>query len=61
MEQHVGGFFDIKFVGPVALKQAAFDYFCHFGRGLFQPIMSSGAAQLDESDSAASIRNRPKL
>jgi CRISPR-associated protein Csb2 len=42
--------------GPIFLGHS-----CHFGLGLFQPILSSGAAQLDESDSAASIRNRPKL
>jgi hypothetical protein len=34
---------------------------CHFGLGLFQPIISSGAAQLEESDSAASTRNRSTL
>jgi hypothetical protein len=54
-------FFEIEFVEPVALPVPAFGHSCHFGLGLFQPIMSSGAAQLDESDSAASIRNRPKL
>jgi hypothetical protein len=33
----------------------------YFGLGLFQPIMSSGAAQLDEGDSGASIRNQSQL
>lgn len=37
MEQRVSGFFEIKFVGPVALKQPAFGYACHFGLGLFVP------------------------
>ena len=60
-ERRVGLFFEIEFVEPIALPVPAFGHSCHFGLGLFQPIMSSGAAQLDESDSAASIRNRPKL
>jgi CRISPR-associated protein Csb2 len=60
-ERRVGMFFEIEFVQPVALPVPAFGHSCHFGLGLFQPIMSSGAAKLDESDSAASIRNRPKL
>jgi hypothetical protein len=37
MEQRVGGLFEIEFVGPVALKQPAFGYSCHFGLGLFVP------------------------
>lgn len=41
--------------GPLALG-----YGSHFGLGVFQPILSSKAAQLDESDSAASIRNQSK-
>jgi CRISPR-associated protein Csb2 len=58
---HDGGMsFAIEFPKPVC-GPIAVGYGSHFGLGLFQPIMSSGAAQLDESDSAASIRNRPKL
>lgn len=37
MEQRVGGFFEIKFVGPVALQQPALGYSCHFGLDLFMP------------------------
>ena len=55
-----GNAFIITFPEPVS-GPLAFGYGSHFGLGLFQPIMSSGAAQLDESDSAASIRNRLKL
>ena len=60
-ERRVGLFFEIEFVEPVALPVPAFGHSCHFGLGLFQPIMTSGAAHLDESDSAASIRNQSKL
>jgi len=38
--------------GPLALG-----YGSHFGLGLFQPIISSGAAQLGDGDSDESIRN----
>jgi CRISPR-associated protein Csb2 len=48
--------FPKSITGPIALGHSS-----HFGLGLFVPIMSSGAAQLDESDSAASIRNQSKL
>jgi CRISPR-associated protein Csb2 len=58
---HDGGTgFTIEFPKPVC-GPIAVGYGSHFGLGLFQPIMSSGAAQLDESDSAASIRNQSKI
>jgi CRISPR-associated protein Csb2 len=60
-ERRVGLFFEIEFAEPVAFSVPALGHSCHFGLGLFQPIMSSGAAQLDEGDSAASIRNQSKL
>ncbi len=41
--------------GPISLGSSF-----HFGLGLSQPIRSSGAAQLNESDSAASIRAQLK-
>jgi len=55
-----GNAFIITFPEPVS-GPLAFGYGSHFGLGLFQPIMSSGAAQLDESNSTASIRNQSKL
>ncbi|MGI8604404.1 MAG: type I-G CRISPR-associated protein Csb2 [Verrucomicrobiales bacterium] len=55
-----GTAFVIEFPEPVS-GPLAFGYGSHFGLGLFQPIMSSGATQLDEGDSSASLRNRSKL
>ena len=52
--------FTIEFPKPVC-GPIAVGYGSHFGLGLFQPIMSSGAAQLDESNSATSVRNPIKL
>lgn len=37
MEQRIGGFFEIEFSEPVALKQPALGHSCHFGLGLFVP------------------------
>ena len=48
--------FPKSITGPIALGHSS-----HFGLGLFVPIMSSGAAQLDESDSAATVRNQSRL
>ena len=60
-ERRVGMFFEIEFAEPVALPVPAFGHSCHFGLGLFQPIISSGAAQLNDGDSDTSIRNRSRL
>ena len=60
-ERRVGMFFEIEFAEPVALPVPAFGHSCHFGLGLFQPIISSGAAQLNDGDSAASIPNQSTL
>ena len=38
MEQRIGGFFEIEFSDPVALKQPALGHSCHFGLGLFVPV-----------------------
>lgn len=54
-----GNAFIITFPQPVS-GPLAFGYGSHFGLGLFQPVMSSGAAQLDGSGSAASARNETK-
>ena len=37
MEQRVGGFYEIEFKRPVALKQPALGHSSHFGLGLFTP------------------------
>jgi CRISPR-associated protein Csb2 len=37
MEQRIGGFFEVEFAEPVALKQPAIGHSCHFGLGLFVP------------------------
>lgn len=42
--------------GPIALGHS-----CHFGLGLFVPIVDSGAVRHDEGDSAACNRSRLKL
>jgi CRISPR-associated protein Csb2 len=55
-----GNAFIITFPEPVS-GPFALGYGSHFGLGLFQPIMSLEAAPLDESDSAASIRNPSQL
>jgi CRISPR-associated protein Csb2 len=54
-----GNAFCITFPEPIC-GPLAFGYGSHFGLGLFQPIMSSGATQLGESAAAASIRNPSK-
>ena len=38
MERRIGGFFEIEFAEPVALKQPALGHSCHFGLGLFVPM-----------------------
>jgi CRISPR-associated protein Csb2 len=50
-----GNAFIITFPEPVS-GPLAFGYGSHFGLGLFQPIISSGAPQHDECDSVASTR-----
>ena len=55
-----GNAFIVTFPEPVR-GPFAFGYGSHFSLGLFQPIMSSGAAQLDESGLAPPIRNQSKL
>jgi CRISPR-associated protein Csb2 len=58
---HDGGTgFSIEFSKPVC-GPIAVGYGSHFGLGLFQPIMNSGAAQLNEGDSDESVRNQSKL
>jgi CRISPR-associated protein Csb2 len=37
MEQRIGGFYEVEFEEPVALKQPALGHSCHFGLGLFIP------------------------
>jgi CRISPR-associated protein Csb2 len=39
MEQRVGGFFEVEFVEPVTLTQPALGHSCHFGLGLFVPVV----------------------
>jgi len=53
--------FRIEFANARASQPFALGSQCHFGLGLFQPIISSGAAQLDEGDSSASTRNQSTL
>jgi CRISPR-associated protein Csb2 len=50
----------IEFENEVSLP-FGLGYAAHFGLGLFQPIMSSGAARLDENAVAASTSNHSKL
>ena len=52
-ERRVGVFFEIEFKELVALRVPALGHSSHFGLGLFQPIRSSGAAQLNDGDSGA--------
>ncbi len=47
--------FPKSITGPIALGHSS-----HFGLGLFLPIMSSGATQLDQGDSNESVRNQTK-
>jgi len=56
-----GRMFRIEFANARPSQPFSLGSQCHFGLGLFQPIISSGAAQLEESDSAASTRNRSTL
>jgi CRISPR-associated protein Csb2 len=56
-----GRMFRIEFANARPAQPFSLGGQCHFGLGLFQPIMSSGVAPLDKSDSAASIRNQSKL
>ena len=56
-----GRMFRIEFANARTSQPFSLGSQCHFGLGLFMPIMDSKAAQLDEGDSAASIRNRLKL
>ena len=41
-ERRVGMFFEIEFTEPVALPVPALGHSCHFGLGLFLPIMDGG-------------------
>ncbi len=40
MERRIGGFFEIEFEEPVAIKQPALGHSCHFGLGIFVPANS---------------------
>ncbi|MGD0816504.1 MAG: type I-U CRISPR-associated protein Csb2 [Verrucomicrobiota bacterium] len=60
-ERRVGMFFEIEFVEPVALPVPALGHSCHFGLGLFLPIMDGGAAQPTQGDSEESGRNQSKI
>jgi hypothetical protein len=54
-------FFEIEFVEPVSLPVPAFGHSCHFGLGLFLPIMDRGIAQPTQGDSEESARNQSKI
>ena len=41
-ERRIGGFFQIDFDEPVAIKQPALGHSCHFGLGLFVPAEPTG-------------------
>jgi CRISPR-associated protein Csb2 len=60
-ERRVGMFFEIEFVEPVSLPVPAFGHSCHFGLGLFLPIMDRGIAQPTQGDSEESARNQSKI
>ncbi len=60
-ERRVGVFFEVEFKEPVALRVPALGHSSHFGLGLFQPIMHSRGAQLDENEFAESTRNQSTM
>jgi CRISPR-associated protein Csb2 len=60
-ERRVGLFFEIEFAEPVSLPIPALGHSCHFGLGLFRPIMESETAQLTKARSDMSVSNQANL
>ena len=58
-ERRVGIFFEVEFEKPVALRIPALGHSCHFGLGLFVPVVDSSGAPSGESIFGSSTPSSP--